>query len=503
MTPDELILKILLDVGVQGDKNLVSAAKSISEHFGSVSKLRKVLPALKSDLEKAYNEQTKGVEGAVDFSEAYSRLYSRYSDYGKKLAATVELINFKRQQEVKLARQILAIERARRYEELNRLRHMSRFVPVYFGLLFLGYRVSKLLNSILVQAYRSYSEVVGGIGNVSNAFFKIQASLHYIYFSFMDALSRSEFFQKVSDFLVTLLNSFADFVSAHPALSLSILIGGVVVSSLAVLTSWVAQIGLLILALQKAKYLGAISTSLAASADLFGIPSWLLAAFKVGAIVISVYFAADFSWDVFYNFGRKLGDVFRNQFYELRSWMYSFFINDTGNVFIEFSKRALSGIMLFVDTFKSILLSFGYVLSKIFGNTKQAEEIKAALKSTVEELKSFYVYLMTGDTSKLKDIFLGFSEISRGIEHTKLKVLELGNYSEMSKITISDLVSKISGAPKSTVFDLMIQKADEAISKTKLLQSELDKLTSKQYSVTVNVNSPLKTSGFLFTPLGG
>lgn len=432
MKVDEVVLKILLDVGTKGDRGISSAAKRIADYFGSFSKFRAIAPAVKERVRTVYEAQRELNKELPDFSTAWSKATGTVNETAKKLKANVELVKFIKEKQLKQEMEILKVQRQQELARIKELQRKRALVPIYFSILFLGLRVSRALNSFVSRSFKVYSEVVGNVSRTTNALHRIQAAAYYTAFVIMDSLARSEFFMKLAEFVANLMQAFGEFVSANPTLAISILVGGVLITAISVLASWVAQIELLVIYLKQAKALGIIKTTFDLFVGALLLPAWLLNAIKTGVIAIAVYFTLKLAFDVGYNFGKAIGEKARILVNTFKKKFADYLIEGSDSLFEGFIKRFLAFFAIIFNSFTIILLRIGQALAFIFGRMDQAKEISAAINSTKKEIEALWSYVKTGDTSKLKEM----SDLFGLIAGTSKKEINFSSFGDALKNTV-------------------------------------------------------------------
>ena len=155
-----------------------------------------------------------------------------------------------------------------RMKDLKAAKVFSARLGYNLSLLFFSMKVSRQINSTLKDWFSNYNKIVQGQTNFANKTNELSAAFSFLKFVIVDTFSRNKFVQQFVDLFVKLANNVAKFVSAHPTISLGIVMGGVTIMSLATLIEWVAQISLLFNALDGLKKAGTISTTFSLTANI-------------------------------------------------------------------------------------------------------------------------------------------------------------------------------------------------------------------------------------------
>ncbi len=412
----DIILNIITKLKSDKTRDINSAVKKINKEFGSWNVFMKSLNERQITLLDKEHKHLKFLRAKA------------------KLAAQIAK---EREKEHKLAR----LQGARLGYNLS--------------LLFFSWSVSRKINNVLGGWFKNYQKVTQGQTEFSNAVNQASAALSYLGFVIVDTFSRTDFVRKFVQLFVQLVNATAEFVSAHPKIAVSLVVGGMTISAIATLAQWVAQISLFVDALNKLKSMKAISKTASFVIDLVTPETWkdaidyftgkksfkkLNLSAKLGVTITEIVIAAEIM-KLISPWIEKLGAKLQEKFSEVFGRAVSRKIAIIAGEFVYDLWTALGPVG------KSL---YKWFFGESIDNLKKnIETLK--IEEKIEEIKK-----KTGDLTISQD------ELNRVIEQSKVKSFW------------EDVAN---------VMDKVIDKYDELLRKQAQMQKDLGMSVSNEYSV--------------------
>jgi len=190
------------------------------------------------------------------------------------------------------------------------------------SLLFTSWTVSRKIGNLLDSWKKTYMQVTQGQTEFSNQVNQTSAAMSFLGFVIYDTFSRQPFVQKMVETFVDLANATADFVSAHPKITMSIVMGAFAVKTLADMLTIVSQFNMLKDAFLSLKNGGAISKTIKFSQDISeelknlvtfatsdaAISKVITFSFTLGAIYVTGEILKNFNDDL-QKVGEKFGSI--------------------------------------------------------------------------------------------------------------------------------------------------------------------------------------------------
>ena len=244
------------------------AKPSLKEQAGVTEAVNIVFRTITSRKNPTIEELTKAGDTIKTYFGSVNKFYN-YLDAKQR----ARLKNSKRWQErVRTAEFLSRKSREESKKALELERKLSKQWGAQLGknlsLMFTAQRVSRTLSSALKDWFSTYQKITEGQTEFGNQMNRLMASVTFLKFSLMNAFTESEIGRKFLEFIVNLTDKVGEFISAHPNLSVGIVIGTAAISSVAALAGWASQIALLVNSLKHAKDVGNISSTFSVTEDI-------------------------------------------------------------------------------------------------------------------------------------------------------------------------------------------------------------------------------------------
>ena len=251
---------------------------------------------------------------------------------------------------------------AQKKSEDNAKELRTAMLGMGLSFLFTGMAIKKWADTLLKDVFGTFSKIMGEGTKFNEQTNRLRATFDFLKFSIVDALSNSEMFATLVDFVVGLVNGISEFISKHPEVGKFIIIFLVLASVIGGLMMLFGQTVLFMLGamfgfgLVFSKITGAIAVRWAV---MTGFMSKVWKGFLVWArantITLGLGMAAVFAF-IFYSWQKKLGGM-KNFAAVVVLGIMSFFLLLGGNIISVFEtmlERVVGIINTIVRAYNSI-----------------------------------------------------------------------------------------------------------------------------------------------------
>jgi len=304
----DIILNIITQLKSKDSDKHLAAVERIKKEYGSLTTFLKAVKVEYGSLSRAIlSVERQGKRGRISSEEyAKAELSAEKSILNYRLAE-VRMRNqekAERERLMKLKKAEKELARVQREEEKKALMEQKKIreelakqerlrgarLGYNLSLLFTSWTVSRKINAVLDSWFKNYMRVTQGQTEFSNSVNKATAAMSFLGFVIFDTFSKQPLVQKMVDAFIKLVDATAEFVSAHPKITMSVVMGAFVIKTLADLIGMVTQFIMLKDAwnsLSNAKDV-ALSASMKLADSSKGLASWLIGGQKSVIVPITL-----------------------------------------------------------------------------------------------------------------------------------------------------------------------------------------------------------------------